>query len=200
MEEDTCAPGQNDPKESEGDRSVRLTATHAPVFRAKADGRWEKSSDHHTITLSLYSKSGDIALFQTDVEALKAKRDGAVTQMRWSLDLIFAVWLTDEARQQPGNVCFNIVLADAPTVKTRTFTGTSQWQIINAAPPSKLYSMSTTHGYLRVEIKQSLAQTFMKELRKHYSKGCVKVKEHIIHFVAPTSRSGALNDTDQTLT
>ena len=192
VEEETCAPGQNDPKESETDRSVRLTATHAPVFRAKADGRWEKSTPHVAISLSLYSKSEDIALLVSDVEGVQAKRDGSVTQMRWSLDVVYAVWLSDEVNQQPGNVCFNIILADCPTVKTRTFTGTKQWQIVHNAPPSKLCSMSTTHAYLRCEIKQTLAEAFVKELRQHYFKGRVENNSHVIRFTSPSSRSGNL--------
>ena len=50
-EEEECAPGQNDPQENEKERTVRLSATHGPVVRAKVDGRWSKSTKHFTITL-----------------------------------------------------------------------------------------------------------------------------------------------------
>ena len=180
---------QNDPTEEETERAVRMAATHVPVVRAKADGRWERSTENQMVTLSLYSKSREVALFTSNVEDEKLKRDGAVIQMRWSLDLIYAVWITDESRQQPGNACFNIVLADSPVVKSRMYSGKKMWQVVHAAPPSKLCSMSSTHAYLCAEIKRTEAEVFVTELRKHY---CADSNNHghIILFEKPPTRSG----------
>ena len=179
-------------QENASERAERLEATHAPVKRAKADGRWQKSTEHQHLKLSLYSKGRVLALSVTNVSAAATRRDGAVTQMSWSIDLIYAVWISDESEQQEGNVCFNIILCDPPTVKSRTYTGTKQWQVVHTAPPSAVCAMSTTHAYLRVEIEQTIAAKFIEELHTHYSSDSINPnpKKHTILFSKPPSRSG----------
>ena len=140
--------------------------------------------------LSLYSKGRNIAISVTDVAAAAARRDGAVVQLRWHLDLIYAVWLSDEVGQADGNICFNIILCDAPTVKSRTYTGTQQYRVVHSAPPSSICSMSSTHAYLRAEISSSIAQTFVSELKQFYTAGNVPQKHHHILFSKPPSRAG----------
>lgn len=198
-EEEQTGPGQNDPQENENDRDVRLSATHAPVHRAKADGRWMKSTDHCGITLSLYSKSKEVALFVSNLEEEEKKKDGAVVQMRWDLDLVYAVWLTDEPGQKTGNVCCNIICCDAPVIKSRTYAGAHMWRIIHAAPPIPLSSMSTTHAYLRSEISREVANAFVTELKLHYSPGPSTTANHVIQFNAPSCRSGWKKYNDQLL-
>ena len=139
---------------------------------------------------SLYSKAKQVALFLTNVDDAEKKKDGAVTQMRWDLDLIYSLWVSDEPGQQEGNACLNIILCDRPTVKTRTYKGTHQWQVVHAAPPIALSSMSTTHAYLRAEIHQGVVDAFMRELRLHYSPDTSITMKHIIRFAPPSSRSG----------
>ena len=199
VEEEQTAPNQNDPKESEKERSIRLSATHADVIRAKADKRWLKSTKHCGITLSLYSKSKEVALFVSNLEEEERKKDGAVVQMRWDLDLVYAVWLTDEPGQQSDNVCFNIVLCDAPVIKSRTYSGAHMWRVIHAAPPIALSAMSTTHAYLRAEINRSVANTFVSELRRHYSPRTPTTTQHVMQFNKPSSRAGWKKYNDQLL-